>query len=270
VDDGQSRFIKERVHANIQKDGTYSVVPRTWGGLTNPQELRAVADCADRLGVPVKITGGQRLAIPFVKKEDLPAVWTELGKAGLVSGYAYGKAVRSVKSCVGNGLCHFGTQDSLGLGIEMEKTFWGAWTPHKFKMGVSGCPRNCAESTIKDFGVVGVESGWELHVGGTCGARVRATDLLCKVGSDEEVIEYAAAFLQLYREEGHYQERTAPWIERVGLSYVKERVVEDGAGRKEFSGRFQYSQRFAQKDPWKERAEERLAADEFSPLKMVV
>ncbi len=270
VDDVQSRFINERVHANIQKDGTYSVVPRTWGGLTNPQELRAVADCADRLGVPVKITGGQRLAIPFVKKEDLPGVWRELGKAGLVSGYAYGKAVRSVKSCVGKDLCHFGTQDSLGLGIAMEKTFWGAWTPHKFKMGVSGCPRNCSESTIKDFGAVGIESGWELHVGGACGPRLRATDLLCKVGSDEEVSEYAAAFLQLYREEGHYKERSSAWIERVGLSYVKERLVDDPAARKELSERFLYSQRFAQKDPWKECAEGQVAADEFSPLKMVV
>jgi nitrite reductase (NADH) large subunit len=165
-------------------------------------------------------------------------------------------------------MCHFGVQDSLGLGIALEKAFWGAWTPHKFKMGVSGCPRNCAESTIKDFGVVGVESGWELHVGGACGVRVRATDLLCKVGSDEEVREYAAAFLQLYREEGHYKERSSTWIERVGLSYVKRRIVEDGAGRQELAERFLYSQRFAQKDPWKEYAGERLAANEFSPLKM--
>ena len=114
VDDPQSREHNERVHANIQQDGTYSVVPRAWGGMTNPQELRAVADCAEKLGVPVKITGGQRLAIPFVKKEDLPGVWAGLGKAGMISGFAYGKAMRSVKSCVGKGLCHFGTQDSLG------------------------------------------------------------------------------------------------------------------------------------------------------------
>ncbi len=268
VDDGQSRFINERAHANIQQDGTYSVVPRTWGGLTNPQELKAVADCAERLGVPVKITGGQRLAIPFVKKEDLPEVWAELGKAGLISGYAYGKAVRSVKTCVGKGLCRFGTQDSLGFGIEMEKIFWGAWTPHKFKMGVSGCPRNCAESTIKDFGVIGVESGWELHVGGTCGVRVRVTDLLCKVASNEEVTEYAAAFLQLYREEGHYMERSSAWIERIGLSYVKGRIVEDAEGRKALSARFMRSQRFVQKDPWAERAGAVGDVKEYSPLKM--
>ncbi|OHC74323.1 MAG: nitrite reductase large subunit [Rhodospirillales bacterium RIFCSPLOWO2_12_FULL_58_28] len=267
VNDLQSREHNERVHANIQQDGSYSVVPRTWGGLTNAKELRAVADCADKLGVPVKITGGQRLAIPFVKKKDLPGVWAELGKAGLVSGFAYGKAVRSVKSCVGKGLCRFGTQDSLGLGIMMEKTFWGAWTPHKFKMGVSGCPRNCAESTIKDFGVVGVESGWELHVGGTCGIRVRATDFLCKVGSDAEVTEYAAAFLQLYREEGHYRERSSAWIERVGLPYVKQRVVEDDQGRAVLLQRFMESQKYAQNDPWEERAQDGgEARHEYFPL----
>lgn len=264
-DDPQSRTHNERVHANIQQDGTYSVVPRTWGGLTNPQELRAVADVADRLGVPVKITGGQRLAIPFVKKDDLPGIWAELGKAGLTSGYAYGKAVRSVKSCVGKGLCRWGTQDSLGLGIAMEKTFWGAWTPHKFKMGVSGCPRNCAESTIKDFGVVGVDSGWELHVGGTCGVRVRATDLLCKVGSDAEAMEYAAAFLQLYREEGYYMERSSAWIERVGLAYVQKQVVEDAPGRTELAVRFHASQKHAQQDPWISRAAGE-AAYEYAPL----
>lgn len=254
-DDLQSRVHNERVHANIQQDGTYSVVPRTWGGLTNAAELKAVAEVAERMGVPVKITGGQRLAIPFVKKEDLPAIWAELGKAGLTSGYAYGKAVRSVKSCVGKGLCRFGTQDSLGLGIRLEKTFWGAWTPHKFKMGVSGCPRNCAEATIKDFGVVGVESGWELHVGGTCGVRVRATDLLCKVTTDDEVVEFAAAFLQLYREEGHYMERSSGWIERVGLPYVRKRVVDDAKGRAALAARFHDAQKYAQIDPWTERVE---------------
>lgn len=266
VDDPQSREHNERVHANIQQDGTYSVVPRAWGGMTNPQELRAVADCAEKLGVPVKITGGQRLAIPFVKKEDLPGVWAGLGKAGMISGFAYGKAMRSVKSCVGKGLCHFGTQDSLGLGIQMEKTFWGAWTPHKFKMGVSGCPRNCAESTIKDFGVVGVDSGWELHVGGTCGTRVRATDFLCKVGSDEEVTEYAAAFLQLYREEGHYRERSSAWIERVGLPYVKERVVEDAPGRALLHERFMESQKYAQIDPWEAPVQNADARRKYTPL----
>ncbi|WIM05021.1 MAG: nitrite reductase large subunit NirB [Candidatus Nitricoxidivorans perseverans] len=267
MDDPQARVHNERVHANIQQDGTYAVVPRTWGGLTNAKELRAIADVADRMGVPVKVTGGQRLAIPFVKKEDLPKVWAELGQAGLSSGYAYGKAVRSVKSCVGKGLCRFGTQDSLGLGIRIEKEFWGAWTPHKFKMGVSGCPRNCAEATIKDLGLVGVDSGWEVHVGGTCGVRVRATDLLCKVATDDEAVEYAAAFLHLYREEGHYMERSSAWIERVGLPYARKRVVEDAEGRKQLAARFFAAQKHAQTDPWVERAANPAAwATEYQPL----
>ncbi|MBI4755077.1 MAG: NAD(P)/FAD-dependent oxidoreductase [Betaproteobacteria bacterium] len=252
-DDPLARAHNERVHANIQQDGTYSVVPRCWGGLTNATELKVVAGIAERYGVPVKITGGQRLAIPFIKKEDLPKVWGELAEHGMTSGFAYGKAVRSVKSCVGKGLCRFGTQDSLGLGIRMEKTFWGAWTAHKFKMGVSGCPRNCAESTIKDFGAVGVDSGWEIHVGGTCGVRVRPTDLLTKVKTDDEVIEYAAAFLQLYRDEGYYMERSSAWIERAGLPHVKHRIVECDNSRKDLATRFFTAQATAQVDPWVER-----------------
>jgi nitrite reductase (NADH) large subunit len=268
-DDDQSRFINERVHANIQKDGTFSVVPRMWGGLSNPDELRAIADVADKFSVPaVHITGGQRIDLLGVSKDDLPAIWRDLNKAGMVSGHAYGKAVRTVKTCVGSEWCRFGTQASMSMGVRIEKACWGAWTPHKFKMAVSGCPRNCAEATIKDFGVVAVESGWELHIGGNGGVKVRATDLLCKVESEDDVLEYCAAFLQLYREEARYLERTAPWLERIGLSYVKQRVVEDQPGRKELYGRFEYAQRFAQKDPWAERAGGQVAAYEFTPLKM--
>mgnify|MGYP001215091873 CR=1 FL=1 len=270
-DDGQSRFINERVHANIQKDGSYSVVPRMWGGLTTPDELRVIAEVAEKFSVPtVHITGGQRIDLLGIDKEDLPAVWSDLNKAGMVSGHAYSKGVRTVKTCVGSEWCRFGTQASMAMGVKLEKACWGSWTPHKFKMAVSGCPRNCAEATIKDFGVVAVESGWELHVGGNGGVKVRATDMLCKVESEEEVLEYCFAFLQLYREKAQYMDRTAHWLERIGLSYAKQRVVEDGAGRKELSERFQYSQRFVQKDPWQERAEKRVAAHEFTPLKMVV
>ena len=270
-DDYQSRFINERVHANIQKDGTYSVVPRMWGGLTNPAELRAIADVAEKYAIPtVKVTGGQRIDLLGVKKEDLPAVWSDLNKAGMVSGHAYGKSLRTVKTCVGSEWCRFGTQASMGMGVQLEKMAWGSWTPHKFKMAVSGCPRNCAEATIKDFGVVAVDSGWELHVGGNGGVKVRATDLLCKVKTEEEVKEYCGAFLQLYREEGHYLERTAPWIERVGLSYVKEKVVEDEESRKALYARFLESQKFAQQDPWAERAAEQVDRHEFEPLKEVV
>ncbi len=269
VDDAQSRFINERAHANIQKDGTYSVIPRIWGGETNPAELRAIADVAEKYEVPtVKITGGQRIDLLGVKKEDLPKMWADLSRAGFVSGHAYGKALRTVKTCVGKTWCRFGTQDSTTLGIKLEKLTWGSWTPHKFKMAASGCPRNCAEATIKDFGVVCVDSGYELHVGGNGGVKVRATDLLCKVETEEEVLEYCAAFMQLYREEGRYLERTAPYLERVGLSYVKQKIVEDPSGRKILAERFYESQKYAQVDPWKQHAE---AEDqgEFVPLSKI-
>jgi len=256
VDDVQSRFVNERMHANIQKDGTYSVVPRMWGGLTNPKELRAIADVADKFNVrEVKVTGGQRIDLFGVRREDLPAVWRDLNAAGMVSGHAYGKALRTVKTCVGSEWCRFGTQDSTRMGVALEKMTWGSWHPHKVKLAVSGCPRNCAEATIKDFGVVAVESGWELSVGGNGGIHVRATDFLCKVASEDEVLEYCGAFLQLYREEAHYLERTAPWVARVGIAYVRERIVEDAAGRAALHARFLYAQRFSQTDPWARQAE---------------
>jgi len=270
VDDNQSRFINERAHANIQKDGTYSVVPRMWGGVTTPDELRAIADAADKFDVPsVKITGGQRVDLLGIAKEKLPAIWRDLNAAGLVSGHAYGKALRTVKTCVGSEWCRFGTQDSTAMGIKLEKMSWGAWTPHKFKMAVSGCPRNCAEATIKDFGVVAVESGWELHVGGNGGVKVRVTDLLCKVETEAEVMEYAGAFMQLYRREAHYLERTAPWIERVGLAHIKERIVDDAESRRLLHEEFLYAQTFAQQDPWRDRGRDGLDRTEFQPLSRV-
>ncbi len=269
VDDNQSRFINERVHANIQKDGTYSVIPRIWGGETTPKQLRAIAEIAEKYDVPtVHITGGQRIDLLGLKKETLPAIWGDLAAAGFVSGHAYGKALRTVKTCVGSQWCRFGTQDSTAMGIQLEKMSWGAWMPHKFKMGVSGCPRNCAEATIKDFGVVAVDSGWELHVGGNGGVKVRATDFLCHVKTTDEVQDYCAAFIQLYRENAWYLERTAPWIERVGLDYVKQHIVEDATGRKQLADRFYFSQKFAQVDPWTERAAG-VDAHEYVPLKRV-
>ena len=268
-DDSQSRFINERAHANIQKDATYSVIPRMWGGGTSPKELRAIADAAEKYNIKtVHVTGGQRIALYGLKKEELPKIWGDLNEAGLVSGHAYGKALRTVKTCVGQEWCRFGTQDSTQMGIDLEKMTWGSWTPHKYKMAVSGCPRNCAEATIKDFGVVCVDSGYELHVGGNGGIKVRATDYLCAVSTPEEVKEYAAAFMQLYREEAHYLERTAPWLERVGLTYVKEKIVEDDEGRKALTERFLYAQKFVQDDPWAERAEGG-EAHEFTPIKQV-
>ena len=270
VDDQQSRFINERAHANIQKDGTYSVVPRMWGGTTTPNELRAIADVAEKFEIPtVKVTGGQRIDLLGVHKEDLPAVWADLNAAGLVSGHAYGKAIRTVKTCVGSEWCRFGVQDSTNMGIAIEKMCWGAWTPHKVKLAVSGCPRNCAEATIKDFGVVAVDSGWELHVGGNGGIKIRGTDLLCKVATPEEVLEYCGAYLQLYREDAYYLERTAPWIERVGLETVKKRLVEDAEGRRALYDRFLLSQRFAQHDPWAERAQMPALQNEYRALAAV-
>jgi len=255
-DDQKSRFVNERMHANIQKDGTYSVVPRMWGGLTNPRELRAIADVVEKYNAPmVKVTGGQRLDIFGIKKEDLPAVWADLNAAGMVSGHAYGKSLRTVKTCVGSEWCRFGTQDSTGLGVKVEQMTWGSWMPHKFKIAVSGCPRNCAEATIKDFGVVCVDSGYELHVGGNGGIKVRATDLLCKVATEEEALDVCAAFIQLYREQAHYLERTAPWIERVGLDHVKAGLFDDPEAVRRLAARFRYSQQFMQDDPWAKRAQ---------------
>jgi len=266
-DDAQSRFINERAHANIQKDGTFSVIPRMWGGVTNAKELRAIADVVDKYDIPsVKVTGGQRIDMLGVPKDQLPAVWRDLNEAGMVSGHAYGKALRTVKTCVGSEWCRFGTQDSTGMGVALEKMTWGSWHPHKVKLAVSGCPRNCAESTIKDFGVIAVDSGWELLVGGNGGIKLRGTDFLCKVETEDEVLEYCGAFLQLYREEARYLDRTAPWIERVGLDYVKSRIVDDETGRKALHARFLYAQQFAQIDPWAERANSESRSQEFHPL----
>ena len=267
-DDAQSRFINERAHGNIQKDGTYSVIPRIFGGETSAAQLMALGRIAEKWNVPtVKFTGGQRIDMLGLKKEELPGIWGDLSAAGFVSGHAYGKAMRTVKTCVGSEWCRFGTQDSTTLGIELEKLTWGSWMPHKFKLAVSGCPRNCAEATIKDFGVVCVDSGYELHIGGNGGIKVRVTDLLAKVGTEAEVLEYCGAFIQMYREEAHYLERTAPWVERVGLSAIKERLIADEAERKTLYQRFRYAQQFSQTDPWKERAEG-AESHEFTPLRI--
>ncbi len=253
-DDSRSRFVNERMPANIQKDGTYSVIPRMWGGVTSAAELRAIADVVDKHRIPtVKVTGGQRIDLLGVRKEQLPEVWRDLNAAGMVSGHAYGKALRTVKTCVGSEWCRFGTQDSTAMGIALERMTWGSWTPHKTKMAVSGCPRNCAEATIKDFGVIATESGWDLYVAGNGGIKVRVTDLLAKVTTEDEVLEYAAAFMQVYREEAWYLERTAPWVERVGIDTVSARLT-DAGGRILLRDRIMASQRYEQSDPWSERA----------------
>ena len=265
-DDSQSRYINERVHANIQRNGTYSVVPRMWGGLTNAKELRAIADVADKYDIPtVKVTGGQRIDLLGVKKEDLPAVWAELNKAGMVSGHAYAKGLRTVKTCVGTDWCRFGTQDSTGLGVKIEKFMWGSWTPHKVKMAVSGCPRNCAESTCKDIGVICTDAGYDILFAGAAGLHLRETELLCKVTTEEECIEHIAALTQLYREQGFYLERVYKWARRVGIDTIRAQIVEDAARRKGLFERFVISQRKAQIDPWAERVSGK-DAHEFEPI----
>ncbi|SLN28356.1 nitrite reductase large subunit NirB [Pseudooctadecabacter jejudonensis] len=247
-DDPQSRFINERKHANIQKDGTYSVVPRMWGGITTPKELRAIADAADKYMVPtVKVTGGQRIDLLGVRGEDLPAIWKDLNDAGMVSGYAYSKGLRTVKTCVGTDHCRFGTQDSTGLGIKLEQTLHGAWTPHKLKLGVSGCPRNCAEATCKDIGVVCVDSGYQISIGGAAGMDVKETELLMQVGTEDDAILTIKAVTQLYRENAKYLDRIYKWMAKVGLEWIKERVEAD---RDALVERFELSQTIYRHDPW--------------------
>ena len=222
-DELESRFVNERNHANIQKDGTFSVVPRIYGGVTTPEDLKRIATVAEQYNVPmVKFTGGQRIDLLGVKKEDLPKMWKDLD---MPSGYAYGKALRTVKTCVGNTFCRFGTQDSIQMGIDLEKKFERLNTPHKVKLAVSGCPRNCAESTIKDLGVVAIDGGWELYVGGNGGTRVRAAELLTKVKTEDEVLHWTAAYLQYYRETANFAERTSEWVQRIGLDAVKQALA---------------------------------------------
>jgi len=254
-DDRQSRFVNERNHANIQKDGTYSVVPRMWGGVTTPAELRAIADAADRYAVPmVKVTGGQRIDLLGVKKDDLPAIWADLNAAGMVSGHAYSKGLRTVKTCVGSEFCRFGTQDSTGLGIKLEKLLWGSWTPAKVKLGVSGCPRNCAEATCKDIGVICVDSGYQISVAGAAGLEVKETELLITVPTEDEAMEVIAAFIQLYRENSRYLHRIYKWVAKVGRDWCRDQIA-DLANRRALYDRFMLSQSVYQTDPWAELAE---------------
>ena len=265
VDDPQSRFINERVHANIQKDGTYSVIPRMYGGVTTPDQLRKIADVADKYAVPmVKVTGGQRIDLLGVKKEDLVGMWKDLD---MPSGYAYAKGIRTVKTCVGSEFCRFGTQNSTQMGIDIEKAFDHMWAPHKVKFAVSGCPRNCAESGIKDVGIIGVDSGWEIYVGGNGGIKTEVAQFLCKVKDHDEVLEYSGAFIQIYREEARYLDRTVHWVERVGLEYVKQRVLEDAEGRKAAYERLLYALQGAV-EPWSERVQKREQHKEFETIEV--
>jgi nitrite reductase (NADH) large subunit len=246
-----ARHINDRVHANIQNDGTFSVVPRMRGGVTTPDQLRRIADAAERYDVGmVKVTGAQRIDLLGVKKEDLPAVWRDIG---MPSGHAYAKALRHVKSCVGTDFCRFGIGDSTALAIEMEERWEGLHTPAKVKCGVSGCPRNCAEATVKDIGVVAVEGGWQVVVGGAAGATVRKADVLTTAETAEEALEAATAFLQYYREHGEYKERTYDFVPRIGLERVRDEVLDETSGAR-LRERFRIAKAAAAaRDPWLER-----------------
>jgi nitrite reductase (NADH) large subunit len=223
MEDRSARFINDRVHANIQKDGTFSVVPRMRGGVTSPDELRRIADVAEKYNVPmIKVTGSQRLDLLGVKKADLPKVWADLG---MPSGQAYAKGVRMVKTCVGTEFCRFGVQDSTNSGIELERRLENLFTPAKVKMGVVGCPRNCAEATVKDIGMIGQEGSWQVVVGGAAGKTVRKADLLVTVESTEKALEACAVFFQYYREQANYLERTYDFVERVGIDQVRRDTI---------------------------------------------
>ncbi len=263
VDDPQSRYINERSHANIQKDGTYSVIPRMWGGETSASELRRIADVVDKYAIPtVKVTGGQRIDLLGVKKHDLPAVWKDLA---MPSGHAYAKALRTVKTCVGSEWCRFGTQDSTQMGKDLERALWRMYAPHKVKLAVSGCPRNCAEAGIKDVGVIGVDSGWEIYIGGNAGIKTEVAQFLVKLRTDQDVLEYSGAFLQLYREEGWYLERTVHYVHRVGMAHIKMKILDDAPGRHALWERLQFSLD-GEPDPWFEFDKARVDVRQFSAV----
>jgi nitrite reductase (NADH) large subunit len=246
-----ARFINERVHANIQRDGTFSVVPQIAGGITNSAQLRRIADVVDKYHVPlVKLTGGQRIDLLGLRKEDLPNVWRDLD---MPSGFAYGKSYRTCKSCVGTDFCRFGLGDSIDLAMKIENEFQGLDTPHKIKLATAGCPRNCSEAMVKDLGAVAVEGGkWEIYIGGAAGSTIRKGDILCVVENKGDVLKYMGRFIQYYRENAKYLERTHGFVQRLGIDKIRAIVVDDSEG---IAGRLDNemaASKAAYKDPWKE------------------
>jgi nitrite reductase [NAD(P)H] large subunit len=269
-EDRSARFINDRVHANIQKDGTFSVIPRIRGGVTSPDELRRIADVAEKYNVRmVKITGSQRIDLLGVKKSDLPSVWADLG---MPSGQAYTKGVRMVKTCVGTDFCRFGVQDSTSTGIELERRFENLFTPHKVKMGVVGCPRNCAEATVKDIGLVGQDGSWQVVVGGAAGKSVRKADLLVTAETTEQALDAASLFFQYYRESANYLERTYDFVERLGIEKVrKETIYAPDAVKAGLRDRLQKSKEHSH-DAWLERITPKTSTQfiQITPLEEVL
>jgi len=218
--------------ANIQKDGTYSVVPRVPGGEITPDKLIAIGQVAKKFDLYTKITGGQRIDLFGARRDELPAIWRELVAAGFESGHAYGKAVRTVKTCVGSTWCRYGVQDSVGLGIRLEHRYKGLRAPHKLKLAVSGCTRECAEAQSKDVGVIATERGYNLYVCGNGGARPRHADLLASDLDEATLVRYVDRFLLFYVRTADRLQRTARWLEAMegGLAYLRGVIVDDALG----------------------------------------
>jgi len=267
-DERDARFVNERLHANIQKDGRYSVVPQMPGGVTSPAQLRRIADVAEKYRVPLlKLTGGQRIDLLGVRKEDPPHVWRDLE---MPSGFAYAKSYRTCKSCVGSDFCRFGVGDSISLALRIEREFQGIDSPHKMKLATAGCPRNCSEAMVKDLGAVAIEGGkWEIYIGGAAGSSVRKGDVLCTVDSHDDVLLYMGRFIQYYRENAKYLERTHSFVERIGISKIRAIVVEDSEGIAERLDREIAASKAAYKDPWVEAWASPAAQNRYSsPLKV--
>jgi nitrite reductase (NAD(P)H) len=228
----QTQDTNDRYLANVQRDGTYSVVPRLPAGEITPMGLKVIGEVADKYGLYTKITGGQRIDMFGAKKQDLPQIWELLINAGFESGHAYGKALRTVKSCVGNTWCRFGVGDSVGLAVEIENRYKGLRAPHKFKGGVSGCVRECAEAQGKDFGLIATPKGWNVFVGGNGGAKPRHAELLVEDVTRRQAIKILDRFLMFYIQSADKLERTARWIERYpgGLKGIKEVIIDDRLG----------------------------------------
>ena len=257
-DERDARFINDRVHANIQKDGTFSVVPEMAGGVCTPAELMRIAQVAVKYKVPlVKLTGGQRIDLVGISKADLPGVWQDLD---MPAGTAWGKSYRTCKSCIGTEFCRFGLGDSMGLATKIERRFRGIDSPAKLKLATAGCPRNCSEALVKDVGLVAIGDGkWEIYVGGAAGAHIRKGDLLCVVDGEEAALLISGRFMQYYRENAKWKERTYTFVPRIGLERIRAIVVDDADGVADALDAAMQASTDAAYDPWKEAVAPRTA-----------
>ena len=257
-DERDARFINDRVHANIQKDGTFSVVPEMAGGVCTPAELMRIAQVAVKYKVPlVKLTGGQRIDLVGIPKADLPGVWQDLD---MPAGTAWGKSYRTCKSCIGTEFCRFGLGDSMGLATKIERRFRGIDSPAKMKLATAGCPRNCSEALVKDVGLVAIGDGkWEIYVGGAAGAHIRKGDLLCVVDGEDAAMLISGRFMQYYRENAKWKERTYTFVPRIGLERIRAIVVDDADGVADALDAAMQASTDAAYDPWKEAVAPRTA-----------